>query len=136
MAEGGRAFGPQRVLLLVAYGVRGDGSRQLLAFTRTRAESQAAWEAFRWDLHERGLAGSQLQMELSDGCAGLAAAIETIKQLDVTALSRADAQAWSLCYCFRLALRSFSEPNGLARSRTAAGVIILTPGPNHTRCSS
>jgi len=73
-----RAFGPQRVLLLVAYGVRADGSRQLLAFTRARAESQASWEAFLWDLHERGLAGRQLQMVLSDGCAGLAAAIETI----------------------------------------------------------
>ena len=73
-----RAFGPQRVLLLVAYGVRADGSRQLLAFTRARAESQASWEAFLWDLHERGLAGHQLQMVLSDGCAGLAAAIETI----------------------------------------------------------
>lgn len=73
-----RAFGPQRVLLLVAYGVRADGSRQLLAFTRARAESQASWEAFLWDLHERGLAGRQLRMVLSDGCAGLAAAIETI----------------------------------------------------------
>lgn len=73
-----RSFGPQRVLLLVAYGVRADGSRQLLAFTRARAESQAAWEAFLWDLHERGLAGSQLRMVISDGCAGLAAAIETI----------------------------------------------------------
>ena len=73
-----RAFGPQRVLLLVAYGVRSDGSRQLLAFTRARAESQASWEAFLWDLHERGLAGAQLQMVISDGCAGLAAAIETI----------------------------------------------------------
>jgi putative transposase len=31
-----------------------------------------------WNLHERGLAGSHLQMVLSDGCAGLAAAIETI----------------------------------------------------------
>jgi hypothetical protein len=29
-------------------------------------------------------------------------------------LSRADAQAWSLCYCFRLALRPLDEPNGLA----------------------
>src|SRR3989441_4660617 len=73
-----RAFGPQRVLLLVAYGVRGDGSRQLLAFSRARGESQAAWEAFLWKLHERGLAGGQLQMVISDGGAGLAAAIETI----------------------------------------------------------
>jgi transposase-like protein len=73
-----RAFGPQRVLLLVAYGVRANGQRQLLAFTRARAESQAAWEAFLWDLHERGLAGAHLQMVISDGCAGLAAAMETI----------------------------------------------------------
>jgi putative transposase len=73
-----RAFGPQRVLLLVAYGVRGDGSRQLLAFRRARAESQAAWESFLWDLHERGLAGGPLRMVISDGGAGLAAAIETI----------------------------------------------------------
>ena len=73
-----RPFGPQRVLLLVAYGVRADGSRQLLAFTRARAESQAAWEAFLWDLHERGLTGGQLRMVISDGSAGLAAALETI----------------------------------------------------------
>jgi putative transposase len=73
-----RAFGPQRVLLLVAYGVRSDGSRQLLAFSRARAESQGHWEAFLWNLSERGLAGRQLQMVISDGCPGLAAAIETI----------------------------------------------------------
>jgi len=73
-----RAFGPQRVLLLVAYGVRANGQRQLLAFTRARAESQAAWESFLWNLHERGLAGRHLQLVLTDSCAGLAAAIETI----------------------------------------------------------
>lgn len=66
------------MLLLVAYGVRANGQRQLLAFFRARAESQATWESFLWNLHERGLAGSHLQLVLSDGCAGLAAAIETI----------------------------------------------------------
>ncbi len=66
------------VLLLVTYGVRGDRSRQLLAFTRARGESQVAWDAFLWKLHERGLAASQLQMVISDGSAGLPAAIETI----------------------------------------------------------
>jgi putative transposase len=73
-----RAFGPQRVLLLVAYGVRANGQRQLLAFVRARAESQAAWEGFLWDLQRRGLTGGRLRLVLSDGCAGLAAAIETI----------------------------------------------------------
>src|SRR5213592_3895025 len=43
-----------------------------------KGESQAAWEGFLWDLHQRGLVGSQLQLVLTDGCAGLAAAIETI----------------------------------------------------------
>lgn len=73
-----RSFGPQRVLLLVAYGVRANGQRQLLAFTRARGESQAAWEGFLWNLYQRGLCGSQLQLVITDGCAGLAAAIETI----------------------------------------------------------
>lgn len=73
-----RAFGPQRVLLLVAYGVRANGQRQLLAFTRARAENQAAWEGFLWDLQQRGLAGRSLQLVITDGCPGLAAAIETI----------------------------------------------------------
>src|ERR1700675_1712102 len=73
-----RAFGPQRVLLLVAYGVRSNGQRQLLEFTHARGESQAAWEGFLWDLQQRGLCGRQLQLVLSDGCAGLAAAIETV----------------------------------------------------------
>jgi transposase-like protein len=50
----------------------------LLAFSRARAESQAAWEAYLWSLHERGLHGVPLQMMISDGCPGLAAAIETI----------------------------------------------------------
>jgi putative transposase len=73
-----RPFGPQRVLLLVAYGVRANGQRQLLAFTRARAESQASWEGFLWNLHQRGLVGSQLKLVLTDGGAGLSAAIETI----------------------------------------------------------
>jgi putative transposase len=73
-----RPFGPQRVLLLVAYGVRANGQRQLLAFTRARGESQAAWEGFLWDLQQRGLTGRHLQLVLTDGCAGLAAAIETV----------------------------------------------------------
>lgn len=33
-----RAFGPQRVLLLVAYGIRRNGTRELLAFTRAKSE--------------------------------------------------------------------------------------------------
>jgi len=73
-----RAFGPQRVLLLVAYGVRRDGQRELLAFTRAKSESQAGWEGLLNDLFQRGLQGQHLQLVITDGCAGLARALETV----------------------------------------------------------
>lgn len=73
-----RSFGPQRVLLLVAYGVRRDGTRELLAFTRAKGESQAGWEGLLNDLFRRGLGGKTLQLVITDGCPGLARAIETV----------------------------------------------------------
>jgi len=73
-----RPSGRQRVQMLVAYGVRRDGTRQLLAFLRTRGESQADWEALLQDLYRRGLEGKNLQLIVTDGCPGLAAAIQTI----------------------------------------------------------
>ena len=42
------------------------------------SERSAGREAFLWDLHERGLTGRQLRMVISDGCPGIAAALETI----------------------------------------------------------
>jgi putative transposase len=73
-----RAFGPQRVLLLVAYGIRRDGTRQLLAFTRAHSESQAGWEGLLNDLWRRGLCGENLQLVITDGGPGLARALETV----------------------------------------------------------
>jgi putative transposase len=73
-----RPSGRQRVQLLVAYGVRADGTRQLLAFTRSTGESQAAWEGLLQDLYRRGLEGRQLQLVVTDGCPGLATALQTV----------------------------------------------------------
>jgi len=73
-----RPGGQKRVQLLVAYGVRPAGRRHLLAFLRSSGESQQAWEGLLEDLYRRGLVGEQLQLILSDGCAGLAAAIATV----------------------------------------------------------
>lgn len=70
--------GRQRVHMLVAYGVRADGSRQLLAFLRSQGESQEAWEGLLRDLYQRGLAGQRLALIVTDGCPGLAAAIQTV----------------------------------------------------------
>jgi putative transposase len=73
-----RPAGRQHVQMLVAYGVRQDSSRQLLAFLRTKGESQAHWEALLNDLYRRGLKGDKLLLVVTDGCPGLAAALETV----------------------------------------------------------
>lgn len=73
-----RPSGRKRVQMLVAYGVRADGSRQLLGFLRSSGESQAAWEGLLMDLYRRGLEGKNLKLIVTDGCEGLAAAIQTV----------------------------------------------------------
>jgi putative transposase len=73
-----RPSGRKRVQMLVAYGVKKDGRRQLLAFMRSQGESQADWEGLLNDLYRRGLEGKCLQLIVTDGCAGLAAAIQTV----------------------------------------------------------
>ena len=73
-----RPSGRKRVQMLVAYGIKTDGRRELLAFLRTRGESQADWEGLLNDLYRRGLKGSHLELIVTDGCAGLAAAIQTV----------------------------------------------------------
>jgi putative transposase len=73
-----RPAGRKRVQMLVAYGVRRDGTRHLLAFLRSQGESQADWEGLLEDLYRRGLEGENLGLIVTDGCAGLAAAIRTV----------------------------------------------------------
>jgi hypothetical protein len=64
-ASGG---GRKRVQMLVAYGVRRDGTRHLLAFLRSPGESQADWEGLLQDLYRRGLEGKHLALIVTDGC--------------------------------------------------------------------
>jgi len=73
-----RPAGRKRVQMLVAYGVRRDGTRHLLAFLRSQGESQGDWEGLLQDLYRRGLEGKQLGLIVTDGCPGLAAAISTV----------------------------------------------------------
>src|SRR5215472_12311486 len=73
-----RPSGRKRVQMLVAYGVRRNGSRQLLSFLRSQGESQTAWEGLLQDLFRRGLSGDNLLLIVTDGCPGLAGAIETV----------------------------------------------------------
>jgi transposase-like protein len=68
----------KRVHMLVCYGVKADGSRRLLAFMRSRGESEADWRGLLEDMFRRGLEGKNLALIVTDGCAGLAAAIQTV----------------------------------------------------------
>jgi putative transposase len=68
----------KKVKLLVAYGIKVDGSRCLLSFQRARSESYACWKAFVDNLHVRGLKGKNLKLIVMDGAPGLWAAVEEV----------------------------------------------------------
>lgn len=70
--------GVSKKLVLVAYGIRPDGTRVLLDFRLATAESTAQWEAFLEDLFRRGLEGTALRLAVTDGCPGLHAALEIV----------------------------------------------------------
>ncbi len=57
--------------LLVAYGIRADGSRELIGFQKSASESEACWERFLNNLKMRGLKGNRLQLIILDGSKGL-----------------------------------------------------------------
>jgi putative transposase len=73
-----RPGGRNAVHMLVVYGVKLDGTRHLLAFQRSSGESQHAWEGLLQSLYLRGLLGHRLQLIVTDGCPGLAAAIQVV----------------------------------------------------------
>ncbi len=72
------AGGVKKRLVLCAYGITGNGLRELVSFHQATAESEAQWEAFSRDLYDRGLEGKQLWLVTTDGCPGLHRALDTV----------------------------------------------------------
>ncbi|MDM8000464.1 MAG: IS256 family transposase, partial [Dehalococcoidia bacterium] len=68
----------QKRMVLCAYGIRRDGKREIISFRQAKDESEAKWEAFLSDLHERGLTGRHLKLVITDGCPGLHRALDTV----------------------------------------------------------
>ena len=64
--------------VLVALGLRADGSKEIIDYRLARAESAAEWERFLTDLYRRGLEGARLEMICVDGGAGLLAALPIV----------------------------------------------------------
>lgn len=65
-------------VVLVVYGVRPDGRREVIDFRQARSESTAEWESFLNSLYRRGLKGERLELVTVDGGKGLLAAQEAV----------------------------------------------------------
>jgi putative transposase len=81
--EGGRVIGKA---VLVAFGVNGDGQREVLGLAVTSGEMEACWRSFLAGLVERGLSG--VQLVISDAHAGLRKAIAAVL----------NGTTWQRCY--------------------------------------
>jgi len=69
----------RRRCILVTYGIRKDGTRELIDYRLAcNGESQAAWERFLTSLNNRGLKGSNLKLAVVDGNRGLWNALNMI----------------------------------------------------------
>lgn len=69
----------RRRCILVVYGIRQNGTRELVDYRLVRkGESQAAWEGFLTSLRNRGLKGRSLKLAAVDGNQGLWNALDMI----------------------------------------------------------
>lgn len=71
-------FGAKKKAVLVAYGIKVDGRRELIDFTVTNAESEKKWWRFLNDLDRRGLSGEALGLVITDGNKGLENAVDLV----------------------------------------------------------
>ncbi len=68
----------RRRVVLVAYGIRQDGRREVVGYRLAWGESEEGWTAFLQDLWLRGLEGQRLRLLITDGSAGLRAALSLV----------------------------------------------------------
>lgn len=71
-------FGAKKRVVLVVYGIRVDGKRELIDFMVTNAESENRWWRFLNNLYRRGLTGEALGLVVTDGNPGVENAVDII----------------------------------------------------------
>lgn len=71
-------FGSKKKSVLVAYGIKLDGRRELIDFMVTSHESEKRWWGFLNSLYNRGLTGEALGLVVTDGNPGLENAVDFI----------------------------------------------------------
>lgn len=84
----------EKVVVLLASGLRADGSREVIDFRVAPGETEGAWDCFLARLVERGLTGRRVKLIVHDGSTGLHNAIAT---------NFGDAVATQRCICHKLA---------------------------------
>ena len=65
-------------VILVAYGIKQDGKREVIDYRVAKSESEHDWTVFLNDLYRRGLKGECLRLIITDGGRGLLAALDMI----------------------------------------------------------
>ena len=65
-------------LVLVAYGIRHDGYREIIDFRLAKSESEHDWTVLLNSLYRRGLEGNDLHLIITDGALGLLAALDML----------------------------------------------------------
>ena len=70
--------GAQRRTMLVALGIKPDGSKEIIDFRQVAGESRTAWEGFLNHLYQRGLKGEALKLVVVDGGKGLLTALDFV----------------------------------------------------------
>lgn len=68
----------QKKILLCAFGITMDGRQEMIDFYAAPTESEACWEIFLNDLYRRGLLGEHCRLIVTDGGAGLHAALQIV----------------------------------------------------------
>jgi len=66
-----RSLGKKRRLVLVAFGIKADGTKELIDYMLSQSETEAHWAKFLQFLERRGLEGKNLKLIITDGCHGL-----------------------------------------------------------------
>lgn len=65
-------------VVLVAYGIKCDGRREVIDYRIANSESEAEWTRLLNDLYQRGLHGECLRLIITDGGRGLLAALDML----------------------------------------------------------
>ncbi len=73
-----RSLGNKRRLVLVAFGIKADGTKEVIDYMLSVTEKEEHWAKFLQHLSYRGLEGKNVKLIVTDGCHGLWNAVDLV----------------------------------------------------------